>query len=151
MSEKLKAPSWVDPSVEASFVHGGDENKALESRFKEVKRTNGNYEQMMDMLYDAIVEGQKNNLDVTFFETWCRRVVSAERVRPDKSFYYHWVTTVVEDIIEENPNIKFDRIKKKVDWLKTDATDKQIRTGLKVLQKDEVIKKSKGGFKLHDC
>ncbi|MCP6727054.1 MAG: hypothetical protein KJI69_03460 [Patescibacteria group bacterium] len=142
----LKTPSSIDPSVEALFVYGGDENKALESRFKDAKRTNGNYEQMMDMFYNAIEDGQKNNQDVTFFQTWLRRVVSAERVRPDKSFYYHWVTTSVEDIIEENPDIKFNAIKKKIDWLQTDATDKQIRTGLKVLQKDQVIKKSNGGF-----
>ena len=139
---------YIEPSVEALFVYGGDENKALEKRFQEVKRTNGNYEQMMDIFQNAIVEGQKDNLDVTFFQNWLRKVVSAERVRPDKSFYYHWVTTVVEDIIEESPKIKFDKIKKKVDWSKTDATDKQIRTGLKVLQKDEVIKKSNGGFEL---
>lgn len=146
----MKVPAWIEPSVEAVFVYGGDENKALEKRFKEVKRTNGNYEQMMDMFHDAIVEGQKGNHDITFFETWLRRVVSAERNRPDKSFYYHWVTTVVEDIIEENPKIKFDKIKKKVDWLETDATDKQIRKGLRVLQEDEVIKKTNGGFELVD-
>ncbi len=137
-----------EPSVEALLLQHGSENSVFERRLKEAKRQNQGYEQLMETLHESILEGQKNNEDVTFFQNWLRRVVDAERVRPDKSFYYHWVTREVEDIIEENPNIKFDQIKKKIDSLDADATDKQIKTGIEVLESDGVIKSGKSGFKL---
>jgi len=133
-------------SVEQLLL-GLDQNDIFEQRLKEAKRQNQGYEQLMETIQEQILDGQKNSEDVSFLEDWLRKVVDAERIRPDKSFYYHWVTREVEDIIEANPDIDLKNIKQKLSDLDVGIEDSLIDSGIEELKQDNVIQGNDSGFR----
>lgn len=115
-------------------------------RFREAKRQNHGYEQLMDDTRKNLNQA-KSKSGKAYYSHLNKEISDAERVRPHKSFDYHWITRSVEEIIEENPNITEKELRRKAKDIHSDVTDERINAGIAHLKKDKAITESNGKFK----
>ena len=123
------------------------EKNYWESRFKQAKQQNSDYEQIMDGLQDEIKQAKAEGKDPSYYEHLYKEIVSAERVRPHKSFDYDWITQVVEEEIEQHPGISEQDLYLKAKERHKDVTDERIHRGIKHLENDGMISMKDGHFK----
>ena len=124
----------------------GSEKNMWESRFREAKRQNHGYEQIMESLREHIKEGKLRNDDVSYYENLQDKIRDAERNRPHKAFDYHWITRSVEEIIEDNPQITESSLRREAKDIHSDVTDKRIDDAIEHLERNGVIVRSNGKF-----